>query len=482
MINFKKIATVLGSTLMVGSTMAMAAAANYPGPFVQGGNANVAIVYGDAAASSDIVAASNINTDLASALAGQTGTGAATSTVTTSGDVVSLDTSSTRIWLNTSNNVAKSTLTKTHLPVVLADYTFNGNVESKLTSTITVGAGDTAGGENSGKVWFGKQPKSSNDPVIGLSIGDKGAALYNATFTSPAINFSHSDSEGESIRLFGRDFVISPATDADTLVLFSSAEEVTLTKVGASNPSSTITISGEEHTIELLNGDGTSATIAVDGSSSSINEGSSRKISGVDIALIDSISSDAGGITARLLVGAEKITFEDGTQVTTGSDNSPVDGTLVFLTGSGGAGSVDDLTELKIQVYRPDTNTDSLLPGEDFDDPVFGSFKVSFAGLSSPLDDASRETITIENGGDKIMELALTDSSGNAESFEFAYNSSGVFNLTDGGGYQINVREMATVNENEYIVFSISFTNFLIEASTCFTGNVGCFKIGCGNS
>ena len=46
----KKISTVLGSVLMIGATMGMAAAASFPAPFIAGGAADAAIVVGDAAA------------------------------------------------------------------------------------------------------------------------------------------------------------------------------------------------------------------------------------------------------------------------------------------------------------------------------------------------------------------------------------------------------------------------------------------------
>ena len=57
---FKKIATVLGSAIMIGSTIGMAVAASFPAPFVAGGVADVAVVYGSGAALSDSVAAANI--------------------------------------------------------------------------------------------------------------------------------------------------------------------------------------------------------------------------------------------------------------------------------------------------------------------------------------------------------------------------------------------------------------------------------------
>ncbi|GAG38079.1 unnamed protein product, partial [marine sediment metagenome] len=60
--NFRKISTVMASVVMVCSTMGMAAAANFPNPFVVGGAADVAIVYGTGTGvnSLDLVQAGNI--------------------------------------------------------------------------------------------------------------------------------------------------------------------------------------------------------------------------------------------------------------------------------------------------------------------------------------------------------------------------------------------------------------------------------------
>ena len=62
--NFKKISAIASSVLLAGMTMGVAAAANYPSPFVDGG-ADVAVVYGGAdALASDQVEATNIQRDL----------------------------------------------------------------------------------------------------------------------------------------------------------------------------------------------------------------------------------------------------------------------------------------------------------------------------------------------------------------------------------------------------------------------------------
>ena len=458
MFNFRKISAIGASALMVGMTAGIAGAANYPQPFVVGGSANVAVVYGTGSGVSvlDAVEAGNLQSNLQSFMGAGTG---ATST-STSGETISLDTSGTRIWLNTSLNTAKSTLTKSDLPNVLGDSTFQGNVEAKMTSNLKFFAGAAAGGTNSGRVIFAKQPKSNTDPSLGISLGTSSinTALYNASVTFKAVNFTHSDSEGESISLFGKDYVVSTATSTTDLVLFSSAEEITLTKTGESTPSATVSVSGTDYTVELLNGDATTATIAVDGVSKDITEGNSKKIGVIEVAVKTVTSSNAAGITATLLVGSEKLTFVAGSTVARGSDEDPVDGTFVYMTGGTGA-----MTELAVSVFRPGSSNDAILPGDAFVDPVFGSFKFDFVGLSSNLDDTNRETISVLTSGDDAMTLTMTDQDGESGTFTFAYNVSGAWNLSDDNAKQINVVEMRNVTQDQYVVLGNEDYGHLLE-------------------
>jgi hypothetical protein len=477
--NFKQIATVLGSALMIGSSVGMAAAASFPAPFVQNGAADVAVVVGANAALSDGVAATNLGSDLATELAAQTASGSSVGAASVSGEAISLDTGSTRIFLNTSINTAKSILTKTDLPQVLGDMTFSGNVDAKLTSTITVLGGSAAGTAGSNKVIFERQPSSSDEPVIGLSLGGSTQALYNVSFTSKAVNFTHADSEGESISLFGRDFVVSTSTDTTSLVLFSSAEEINLVAGGAAaNPSATVTIDGTEHTVELVTGTSTTATIAVDGESKEVTEGNSKKINGIDVAVKSVTESTAlDTVTATLLVGSNKLTFTNGQAVTQGSDDENVDGTKVHITGGTGA-----VTKLTVEVFRPDSNNDAVLPGASFVDPVFGSFKVDFAGMSIPLASDARDTISLASSGDKALELTMTDSNSNEKSFTFAYNNSGQSFLGNSNNETIGVIEMANmsrvtgVGSDRFIVLGneeyghlVELTNLVNSSSTDYT-------------
>ncbi len=457
--NFKKISAVAISTLLTGMTMGVAAAASYPAPFVSGGVANTAVVYGTGAGVSDLdkTYAGNIQTDLQKYV---TSSGGST---TVEGDVVSLDTSSTRIWINTSLNTAKSTLTKSDLPVVLEDFTFSGDVDAKLTSTLKIGSGVAAGGDNSNKVIFAKQPKSSNEPTIGISLATSAAnPLYNATVTTKAINFTSSDSEGETIQLFGKEFVVSTATDTNDLVLFSSAKEATLT-IGGSSPvsSTTLNVAGKDYVVTLVSGSDTTATIDVNGDSKEVNEGSSKKIGGIDVAIKNVDESEAiNTITATLLVGSEKITFTNGQAVAMGSEDDPVDGTIAYLKGGTTA-----LTELAVAVYRPDSSNDAINAGESFTDPVFKSFKVDFEGLSTPLADTTREILAVQNSGDDDANLRMTDSSGNEKTFIFAHNQS-TLHLADDSNYTIHVKEMANATEGQFVVLGNEDYGHLLEVAT----------------
>ncbi|MFH1529025.1 MAG: hypothetical protein ABIG69_20670, partial [Bacteroidota bacterium] len=121
-LNFRKISAITSGLLLTGMSIAApVAAAAYPAPFVSGGSANVAIVYGTGAGASalDVVEAGNIQSNLQSKMGSSVGT-----TSTATGNAKSLNSGSDLLYLldNLSENVA--TITKDDLPTILADGTF----------------------------------------------------------------------------------------------------------------------------------------------------------------------------------------------------------------------------------------------------------------------------------------------------------------------------------------------------------------------
>jgi len=472
--NFKKIAAIGTSLLMTGMSMGFAAAANYPAPFVSGGVANVGIVYGTGTGVSSLDGdyATDISANLALSVSG----GGA---VTTSGEVVSLDTNQDRIWLNTSLNAVKSTFTKSDLPTVLADYTFSGDVTSKVTHTLKLVTGNPTGGENSGKVIFAKQPTSSADPVIGVSLGTSQTSypLYNASATMAAIAFNSSDSEGEEIELFGQTFTISSETDGTSIVLLKEAEKVDLAL--PSNPSATVTVDGSTYTVTLVTASATVATVTITNSAGvsatkDVTEATSKRINGVDVAVTRASTSslESVGESASIIVGSQKVTLTNGAIVTLGEDDDPVDGTYAYIVGGPSA-----TTEIAIAVFRPDSVSDVILPGESFVDPVFGNFKMDFAGLNSPLTATDRDMVYVTTAGDDTMNVKFIEEGGNEKLFDFAHNESNFWKLGDDSNYSIAVREGANLSygsaKAKYVVVGNEEYGHLLELYDVYNQTTG---------
>src|SRR3989338_2618892 len=125
--NFKKITSILASAVMLGSTIGIAAAANYPAPFIAGGVADVAVVVGTSAANSDFLAAVDLGSDLSTELSAQTASGTTTGTATASGgDSLKLEKSTNKLNINDDiKDVWTTKVTDANLPSVLQDGTYS---------------------------------------------------------------------------------------------------------------------------------------------------------------------------------------------------------------------------------------------------------------------------------------------------------------------------------------------------------------------
>ncbi|GBE19982.1 hypothetical protein BMS3Abin17_00713 [archaeon BMS3Abin17] len=456
--NFRKISAVLTSGLLAISSVGFAAAANYPSPFVVGGTADVAIVYGtgEGVSSLDIIQAGNIQSNLQSKM----GSSAGTSGGTVTGEAAELFSSGTKLYINDSLNSVKTVLTKTELPTVLADESFSGNVDAKVTQTIKIGSNPS--------VKFKKQPTSSDDPDYGLTTSiTQTNYIYNATATfNKAVNFSHADSEGNTLDLFGQTFTVGSATTTDDLVLLKSAEKISLT---SDNPTVDVTIAGEAYTVELVSSSDTSATIQVTDSagtseSKEINEAASKKVNGITIAVTNADETNLK-LSASIVAGADKVTLTDGSSVTYGSDDTIVDGTLVDFGST--TGITDDMTSLTISVYASDSDKDAIKPGESLKDPVFGSFKLDFAGLNIADDSTARGTILVAPNSDDKMDVTFTDHRGNEKTITWAKNTTtaGMQLMRDDEGRNISVFEKEALVYKDYVVVGNEDEGYLLKLS-----------------
>ena len=454
--NFKKIAAIGTSVLLAGMTAGFAAAAPFPAPFVQGGSANVAIVYGSNANPLDLVQAQNIQSALQTYV---TTTGSANTVIPASGEIATLDTAASRIWLNASLNSVKQVLTNLDMPNTLAVTNFAGNVNVQVSPSIIIGAGQTAGGVDSDKVLFLKQPVSNADPLPGVSIGVGNVSnpLYNISlvFSAP-VNFTDPGSQGQVLTLFGQPWTVASTTSNSTgLVLFGAAQTVTLAQGTAGASTATVSINGSSHTVSLANVGTSSAYISIDGSGTQqISVGSSKLINGINVAVTNVASSNAGGNTATILVGANQLTLQDGSAVTVGTsgNSNQIQGTMVSFQG----GAPSATSKLTIAVSAPDVNHDAITANQSFIDPVFGGFQVAFGGLigSNSYVAGGTNGVYLSYSGNNQMQVTFTNWNSQRVALPFTYNqtvgSTSYYNLSDSAGNPIYPYEMANMSLNQY--------------------------------
>jgi hypothetical protein len=454
--NFRKISAMAASLLVAGMSVGVAAAANYPAPFVQGGIANVAVVYGTGSGVSalDLVQSGNIQSNLQSQMgATSSGTGA-----TTTGETVQLFSGGTKIYLNDSMNVVKSVLTKSDLPTVLSDETFSGNVDAKVTQQITLGTYP--------KVTYKKQPTNDDDPNFGLTLSTSTSnMIYNASATmSKAVNFTHSDSEGQSLTLFGQKFTVSADTSATSLVLLQSAEKISLDS--EANPSQEVTIAGLTYTVELVSSSDDAATIKVTDSagnseSREINEADSKKVNGLTVAVTNADETNLK-LSASVVAGSEKVTLTHGSEVAMGEDDTIIDGTTAYIIGGTFA-----TTQIAVAIAAKDSDYDAIKSGESFVDPVFESFKLDFAGVNIEADSTAREVFSLYPNGDDQMDIKFSDFRGNEETITFLKNETNTLELEyDDDDHEIHVMEGSNLTYKAYVMVGNEDEGYLLKLSS----------------
>jgi hypothetical protein len=448
--NFRKIASVVASAAMIGSTIGVAAAANYPAPFVSGGAADVAIVYGSSAAVSDLSAAIKVQTNLQG---GVSSSSSSTSATTSGGDSTSLASSSQALYLNSALNTARTILTKDHLPTLLADgsaYDSSG-VEYEYTQTIVPNGGNR-------KVTFGKSGESI-DPALMVDLGYQGksAPTYNYTLTfTKAINVSSSSVVGTAeINILGTKYVVGANSDSDTLYLYGSGNSVSIDE----GDEETITVEGTDHTLQLKGTSGTTtATLVVDGVSRSMTTGSSYKFSGgLEIYVKDVFHATKTGTlsSVELIVGSQTLHFQDGQAIRYGSDDTVILGTNAEISATGG-----ELNSLMISQGAQSSIGDYLESGESYTDRIFPNLVLEFVGPVPALDSTGRDSIVVDTDNSVAVRATFTtDASDTEYSLYYARDADLVsdstlakINFANEANESIYTVEGANAQINDYII------------------------------
>ncbi len=453
-LNFRKVASVLASAVMVGSTMGVAAAASYPAPFVSGGVADVGVVVGSSAAYSDWAGALDVSQNLQFELAKQTATvDGGTDTSVTGGDAVDLDTSSQKLYMGSAINAARTVISSTEMSNILPDGSATDLTGTSYDYAQRITIGDSS-------ITFGKSGENI-DPIVMIDIGSSaGDPVYNYTLTlQKTLNVSSSNVIGEAeFSMLGNDYVVGANSDYDTLYLYGSGQEVNVD----GGETATVTVNDEEHTIELITTtSSTTAKISIDGGSTrTVTKGSSYKFpGGFEIYVKDVTHPTIQGDPrqATFLAGANTLHLESEQTVRQGADDEVILGTKAYIEGTEGVG----ISSITLSQAARSTTGDYLAVGEVFEDRILGGLKVDFAALTPGVDASSRDSIIVDTDNAMSAKVTFDSATASTDETEFTYAMDGdrqadsnlnAINLVDSGNYTIHVKEGENAALNELIV------------------------------
>jgi len=438
--NFRKISAIAASALMTGMTMGVAAAANYPAPFVSGGVANAAVVYGtgDGVSRLDLVEANNIQNSLAKFVSGG-------SVVVEGGESFVLEKSSKKFHLGESLTTIYSSLDDGELKNFLADGTYkDGDVDEDYEQTITL--------SNKDLELFSDREYNNKEPTFGF-VWNSGAKIleYKIKFDSeiPWGKIKETD-----FPIMDKTFYVISAKKGE-MVILDSAEKVVLAE------GDSVTVGGKTVSIEYIeqnavkfNVDGQITKTLDDHDFAELSDGSYIVANDVMFA-----SKESGISKVEFSIGAGQLTLSDGQEIE--SNKKAIDGLEVVFDDS-----ATGLTALTLEWYADDktflTEENALTMPAPFD-----SIRLVFDGLDFPSSSEKitiepGDTLTIDMGNYKLPFIWWNDSGAGSAHFgedgyplklapatnTTAYNSSTV-DLTDGFDVKRYDRILVTLMDND---------------------------------
>jgi len=429
--NFRKISAIASSAIMLGASVGMAAAANYPAPFVSGGAANVAIVYGTGSGVSalDVVQAGNIQSDLSTRLG--TVSDPVTGGSCGDSDCVLIGKSSDNLNLGNTWGVFTGTIDEDDLSTLLADGTYvaDDNDEFDYEQKISIGTPTLSHFRDSD--YETVAGLSERTPVVGFKFSSNTFVMnYTLDFTTDAesdlVGTDLDDIEGSDIILLGKTYYVSDLVNdsgsgnsfTGKLTLLDSAE------TGQVGEGETVTVSGKEVSIDYIDSD--EVAFIVDGErapkSGKLTVGGSYKLSdnsyigARDISKLE-VSGETG--SASFSIGSGKLELTSGSDIKLNDDTiNGVKGWVHKGTNSGAVVKID-----KIVLGWTTDEEVFLTPDQELEMPGFGAVKFTMNELTRPVE----EKVTIENDGDSSIAMTVPIKDGDVTlNFLFA-NSTGDF-------------------------------------------------------
>ncbi|MEK6875225.1 MAG: hypothetical protein AABX30_00920 [Nanoarchaeota archaeon] len=379
-LNFKKISAVLGSAVMIGSSLGIAAAAAFPTDFT---SATPAIVYGNSGPL-DQTPATSISTYLADKVPA---TGGAPT-----GESLKIARASTEFNLGEGiEDVISTSITDTSpgsgLPTILSNgvYLDDDNDEFDYTQKI-----------DTGNITFNMWEDSDyaeDEPTVGIKVANGGHILnYTLEFTDQPL---WSDLQSTDITILGKKYFILSYVNATTLTLLDAAQSTTLEQ----GESATMTINGVVYDVVCTYVGSSTVRFTINGvETNALAAGETQKVSGAYIGVksIDSQNYADGLKRAQFSVGIGKLKLVSGSDVEMNDDSVTNLKATINYTGSS---TGTKLTKVQI---RWDAKDDLFVTEKGvITMPGFEAVKISSTGLKYPVE----EKIKVKAGSDSYIEL-----------------------------------------------------------------------------
>jgi len=442
--NFKKIATVLASTVMLGSTLGFAAAANYPAPFISGGNADVAVVVGSIAQSSDYLAATQLGTSLQEELAAQTArSGGSTSTTSISGgDYVVLDKPSNNVNMgDTVSDVFGTSVTDDHLSTLLADgvYRDDANTEHDFEQKLTLAS-------TLELTHFSDSDYDADEtPTIGINISS-GASILNYTLDFlDTPDWLTTTLETSDISLLGKSYYILDITNSSTSDYTMTLLDAANTAVVQEGETKSVTVGSKTYEVSISYISTTEVKLDVGGElTNSLAEGGTYKLSdGTYVGIKDILARDVAGTvgSVEFSIGSGKLEIKTANAVKLNDQD------LTEITGyiTVSSGDVDSI----ILEWKTD-DEEFITPNSELLMPGFESLKIAMG----PLVRGAGELTKVRGTGGTSGYILLDTTIKNADiSLPILYaNTTGEF----AGLGKDSTHTLVSTNETELVIFNLT--------------------------
>jgi len=441
----KQIGTIFAAATMVGATLTGAIAADLkdlPAPFVKDGKADVTIVVGASAATADVLG----SIDIASALQAASVT---TETVSVGGGKtqsasagVKVESSGNSLLLGDSLSSVETTFDDKDFPELLASGTVteqDDNTDYDYDQSLSLGT-DV-------KVRYDADDSDMKDPVLYLDLDTNTDILWNYTLDFKGKNLNISAlGDSESVTMLGKTFTFDPNTAASgEIKLFGSDKTEYMTL----NEPKTFTVEGKSYTVEVTGGnsDNDNVVVSVNGVSKTVQEGDTQTINGLEIYAKDVFVTNIPTLSAAatLFIGSEELVLQGAASSPSFSDVEISGDTVNGLSAAVYGASNGAVDKIIFQFQPSDLSNDLsgfdevnyLEAGKSVVDPLFGTFKVSFAGGNYALDDSDKAAFSLKNSGNDV-EFSFDSNTGDSITFKpfklgNTSNLTGTFNQENKG-------------------------------------------------